>query len=195
VDTRLRKLDEGAWDAIILAEASLDRLDLKKNRITVRLDMDWFIPCASQGALAIETRDNSPAAAFVRTALNDFETQGAVAIERQVLARLGGDCTMPFGCLVSPLKAGHADDVSVNKNTLPRSKPLPYTVRAAIYTPQGQHAEILKSLGEVPSSAMEEREWEDWVKTQSDAIVQELKEAGGGGILQQLKIPLPPGWT
>ncbi len=199
VDTRLRKLDEGAWDAMILAEASLDRLDLKRDRITARLDMDWFIPCASQGALAIETRDNSPSAGFVREALNDFETELAVAIERQVLARLGGDCTMPFGCLVSSLKAGRSEDGYINKDYLSIQHSRSYEARAAVYTPKGQFVETLKNLSEFPKEGSPQarlsRESEDWVNTQADAIVHDLKDAGGGAILQQLKIPLPKGWT
>jgi hydroxymethylbilane synthase len=99
VDTRLRKLDEGQWDALVLAEASLDRLNLKPGRIVSRLASDWFIPCAAQGALAIEARGNDPFGSWLGT-LGDSATTLAVNIERGVLARLGGDCTLPFGCLV-----------------------------------------------------------------------------------------------
>lgn len=99
VDTRLRKLESEKWDAIILAEASLERLDIK-DVYAHRLDPEWFIPCAGQGALAIETIENSPAAGAV-SPLECRATRQAVNIERAVLARLGGDCTMPFGCLVT----------------------------------------------------------------------------------------------
>lgn len=99
VDTRLRKLNTEGWHAIILAEASLERLGIT-NVHAHRLDPSWFIPCAGQGALAIETLAHSPSAALVN-ALECKETRQAVNIERSVLARLGGDCTMPFGCLVT----------------------------------------------------------------------------------------------
>lgn len=99
VDTRLRKLDEGHWDALILAEASLDRLNLKPGRTVSRLAANWFLPCAAQGALAIEARSGDPFGTWLGT-LGDATTTLAVTIERGVLERLGGDCTLPFGCLV-----------------------------------------------------------------------------------------------
>ncbi|MCX6126999.1 MAG: hydroxymethylbilane synthase [Proteobacteria bacterium] len=98
VDTRLRKLEEQNWSALILAEASLDRLSIKGVHAH-RLDPSWFVPCAGQGALAIETIDNSYLLETLRQ-LNCSETFLHVSIERSVLRTLGGDCTMPFGCLV-----------------------------------------------------------------------------------------------
>lgn len=100
VDTRLRKLKEGAWDAIVLAEASLDRLNLKAGLHVSRLDPKWFIPCASQGALAVETTATHELATWLAD-LGSKETTAAVGIERGMLALLGGDCNMPFGCLVA----------------------------------------------------------------------------------------------
>jgi hydroxymethylbilane synthase len=100
VDTRLKKLEsEVTWDGIILAEASLERLGLT-SLPAFRLDPSWFIPCAGQGALAIETLADGPALALA-SKLQCSQTRLAVDIERSVLARLGGDCTMPFGCLVT----------------------------------------------------------------------------------------------
>lgn len=100
VDTRLRKLEEQDWHALILAEASLDRLNLPK-QTAHRLDPLWFVPCAGQGAIAIETLEDMPMAAEV-AALDCSETRLQITIERAVLQALGGDCTMPFGCLVQP---------------------------------------------------------------------------------------------
>ncbi len=99
VNTRLKKLNAEGWHALILAEASIERLELY-DLPAYRLDPNWFIPCAGQGALAIETLANSPAEEAVHT-LECSKTRQAVNIERAVLARLGGDCTMPFGCLVT----------------------------------------------------------------------------------------------
>lgn len=100
VDTRIRKLQEQDWHALILAEASLDRLGLSK--LTAhRLDPMWFVPCAGQGAIAIETLDDSSALATIG-ALDCAKTRLQISIERTVLQALGGDCTMPFGCLVQP---------------------------------------------------------------------------------------------
>jgi hydroxymethylbilane synthase len=99
VNTRLKKLNTEGWQALILAEASLERLELNHPH-SHRLDPNWFIPCAGQGALAIETLANSTVSNAVKP-LECAATRQAVNIERAVLARLGGDCTMPFGCVVT----------------------------------------------------------------------------------------------
>jgi hydroxymethylbilane synthase len=96
VDTRLRKLQESSqWDAIILAEASLDRLSLKDKFHGTALSPTWFVPSPSQGVLAIESLKNSPHLELL-SKLDDPQTRTAVAWERGLLAALGGDCTMPF---------------------------------------------------------------------------------------------------
>lgn len=100
VDTRIRKLQEGNWDAIILAHASIERLAIKGLRSS-RLATTWFIPSPSQGALAIECRAGDPLKDWLRI-LNCPTTEACVTVERQVLARLGGDCTMPFACSLVP---------------------------------------------------------------------------------------------
>ena len=99
VDTRLEKLEREPWHAIILAEASLERLNIT-DVAAHPIDPTWFIPCAGQGALAIESLRQSPASKLL-TSLECPDTRLAVDVERNVLAALGGDCTMPFGCLVT----------------------------------------------------------------------------------------------
>ena len=96
VDTRLGKLRSGQFDAILLAKASVDRLGLAEDLHTEILDPKIFIPCAGQGALAIECLENHPLRRELAS-LDDLQTRRAVSIERGVLAGLGGDCTMPFG--------------------------------------------------------------------------------------------------
>lgn len=101
VDTRLAKLHSGQFDAIILAEAALDRLELT-DELYYPLDPSWFVPSPAQGALAIECLKSHP----LRDALskmNCMDTMQAVTTERLVLAKLGGDCTMPIGCHLSVL--------------------------------------------------------------------------------------------
>ncbi len=96
VDTRLKKLrDNPDWDALILAEASMDRLSLKAEWPTAALPAEWFLPSPSQGALAIEMLEDHPARARIAQ-LNCTQTNTMVGIERSILAALGGDCTMPF---------------------------------------------------------------------------------------------------
>jgi hydroxymethylbilane synthase len=96
VPTRLRKLDEGAYDAVILAAAGLIRLGFAE-RITQLLPMDVSLPAVSQGVLGIETREDDDAArALVRAALHDEAESRRVAAERAFLARMGGSCQTPL---------------------------------------------------------------------------------------------------
>ena len=96
VDTRLRKLDEGRYDAIVLAAAGLRRLGWE-NRITEVLEPAIMCPAVGQGALAVETRDDSGHALEVARKLEDAETRSAVTAERAVLSALGGGCQAPIG--------------------------------------------------------------------------------------------------
>jgi hydroxymethylbilane synthase len=95
LDTRLRKLDEGLYDAIVLAAAGLTRLGLA-SRIRSRFDAMQMIPCAGQGALAIEVRADASALRETLSALNDAQTWLAVNAERAVSRALGGSCSMPL---------------------------------------------------------------------------------------------------
>jgi len=96
VDTRLRKLDEGRYDAIVLASAGLRRLGWE-NRITELFDPCIMCPAVGQGALAVETRDDGGAAFQIAKRLEHAETRAAVTAERAVLASLGGGCQAPMG--------------------------------------------------------------------------------------------------
>jgi hydroxymethylbilane synthase len=96
VDTRLRKLDEGQYEAIVLAAAGLRRLGLE-DRIQQLLPEELMCPAVGQGALAIETRDDGgPAHEWVRN-LDHADTRTAVTAERTLLAALGGGCQVPIG--------------------------------------------------------------------------------------------------
>lgn len=96
VDTRLRKLDEGRYDAVILACAGLKRLGLE-DRIAEPLPVDVMIPAVGQGALGIEIRDEDGPAAEACRRLEDPATRTAVLAERAFLAALGGGCQVPVG--------------------------------------------------------------------------------------------------
>jgi hydroxymethylbilane synthase len=95
VDTRLRKLDEGQYDSILLAAAGLKRLGWGA-RIAEILPADAMCSAVGQGALAIETRAAGPGFDAVRV-LDHAATHAAVAAERGVLAALGGGCQVPIG--------------------------------------------------------------------------------------------------
>jgi hydroxymethylbilane synthase len=96
VDTRLRKLLEGEYDAIVLAAAGLERLS-QLDRVTTYIDIDTIIPAVGQGALAVEVRSSDEAMSALAGHLNDHVTWAAVTAERAFLARVGGSCTLPVG--------------------------------------------------------------------------------------------------
>jgi hydroxymethylbilane synthase len=95
LDTRLRKLDEGQYDAIVLAAAGLKRLGWG-GRIAQILDPDVMCSAVGQGALAIETRAEG-AGLNASATLDDAVTHAAVTAERGFLAALGGGCQVPIG--------------------------------------------------------------------------------------------------
>ncbi len=97
VDTRLRKLHAGEYDAILLAAAGLRRLGLE-HEIAELFSADQICPAPGQGALAIETRVEDEAFAICRAAdLNHKPTSTAVSCERAALQALGGGCQLPIG--------------------------------------------------------------------------------------------------
>jgi hydroxymethylbilane synthase len=95
VDTRLRKLDAGEFDAIVLARAGLVRLGLE-GRATQVLSAELSLPAVGQGALGIECRAGDSAIEALLAPLHDVETATCVAAERGVLVALGGDCKTPM---------------------------------------------------------------------------------------------------
>ncbi|MBL8413043.1 MAG: hydroxymethylbilane synthase [Propionivibrio sp.] len=96
LDTRLRKLDEGQYDAIILAAAGLIRLGLSE-RIKAILTPEQSLPAPGQGALAIEVLSSRADAAAWLAPLNDSETAHCVRAERAFSRALGGSCQVPLG--------------------------------------------------------------------------------------------------
>ena len=96
VDTRLRKLDEGQYDSIVLASAGLRRLGWDY-RITEMFDPGIMCPAVGQGALAVETRDDGGPGFQAAKRLEHVATRAAVTAERAVLASLGGGCQAPMG--------------------------------------------------------------------------------------------------
>jgi ferrochelatase len=100
VDTRLRKLDEGQYDAILLAAAGLHRLGLA-HRITEYLAPEVMLPQVGQGAVGLEVRAGDARALAHVAPLDDPRTRLAVEAERAFLARLGAGCTAPAGAHAS----------------------------------------------------------------------------------------------
>jgi len=152
LDTRLRKLDEGKYDAIVLASAGLRRLGWE-NRITEALDPAVMCPAVGQGALAVETRDDSGEAREICRRLDHFETRIAVTAERAVLAALGGGCQVPIGA--------HA-----------RLDGAMIRIRAIVVSPDGSEVIRKEAHGPVADAAALGR-----------ALGDELLSAGGAKIL------------
>ena len=96
VDTRLRKLDAGEADALVLACAGLLRLGLGA-RISAPIPIDHCVPAPGQGIIAIETRTRDRALVNLMTEINDSAAWTALAAEQAVVAALGGGCQLPLG--------------------------------------------------------------------------------------------------
>lgn len=95
VDTRLAKLDAGEFDALVLACAGLDRLELAE-RICERMPVEQLVPAVGQGALAIECREDDVRVRELLAELDEPEVRDAVEAEREVSRALGADCTLPL---------------------------------------------------------------------------------------------------
>ncbi|HOB95596.1 MAG TPA: hydroxymethylbilane synthase [Aquabacterium sp.] len=119
LDTRLRKLDEGGYDAIILAAAGLKRLGLAE-RIRAPFDETAMIPAAGQGALGIEVRADATTLRAQLAQMVHAPTWLSVHAERAVSRALGGSCSMPLAAhavwqgseLVMTAALGHAEDTA-----------------------------------------------------------------------------------
>ena len=96
VDTRLRKLADGEYDAIVLAMAGLNRLGAA-DKITQILEAEFMLPAVGQGAIGIETRADDAAARSLAVRIGDADTATALIAERAFLAVLDGSCRTPIG--------------------------------------------------------------------------------------------------
>ena len=157
LDTRLRKLDEGGYDAIVLAAAGLVRLGLA-SRIRACFDAAEMLPCASQGALGIETRADALPLIARLAALTHGATLLAVAAERAVSRALGGNCSMPL--------AAHA---AWQGGTL--------VLRAAVGHPERHTAPLVRAVASGPVGD------EAAAEALGTAIAHQLLAAGAGAYL------------
>lgn len=98
LDTRLRKLDRGDHDALVLAAAGIRRLGFA-DRISALLPYDLCIPAPGQGAIAVEVREDDGGTRAAVAAIDDPTTAGQIAAERGLVARLGGGCQTPIGAI------------------------------------------------------------------------------------------------
>jgi hydroxymethylbilane synthase len=154
VDTRLRKLDEGQYDALILASAGLLRLGLL-DRINFAIPTAEMLPAVGQGAIAIETRADNEAAIDAACKLQHDQTRVACLAERALLRSLGGGCQLPI--------AAHAE---VNEKTL--------RLEALVASPDGARIVRGKISGSTANAAELGADLADKLRADgADAILQE----------------------
>ncbi len=101
VDTRLGKLRDGEYDAIILAEAGLDRLGINASYISEKLNLEDFTPTACQGALAVMTRRGDKEAYNVLSRITDRNAWETTMVERGFITAVGGGCKTPIGVIAT----------------------------------------------------------------------------------------------
>jgi hydroxymethylbilane synthase len=110
VDTRLRKLAEGEFDAIVLARAGLARLG-RASEVTEVLDPMLMLPAPAQGALAVECREDDVELRELLAALDDADTRAAITAERALLAELEAGCSAPIAALAEVAEGDHGPEI------------------------------------------------------------------------------------
>ncbi len=162
VETRLRKLDEGEYDALIMAAAGLIRLGLGE-RITAFLGPPAWLPAPGQGAVAVESRANEPATDELLQPIDDAVARAETDAERTLLATLQGGCQVPVGA-----------------RAVARGEALVLT--ALVATADG--SQVIRGEGNGPRDRAAElgrRVAEDLLSRGGDAIVAGFREMSAGG--------------
>ena len=112
IDTRLRKLDAGEHDALVLAAAGLRRLGLGE-RVTLALAPSTCVPAPGQGIVAVEIRENDDNVRKLVAPIDDIASAAALKAERALVKGLGAGCQMPVGALASSLPGGLLELTSI----------------------------------------------------------------------------------
>ncbi len=142
LDTRLRKLDAGDMDAIVLAAAGIRRLGLEQ-RISEYISTSVMLPAAGQGALCIEIRSDDSYTAKLISALDDTDTRAVVSGERAFLHRLGGSCQVPIAA------HGHINGGKYTLSGLVAEPDGSRVLRSELSGPLADCVEIGKNLAEI----------------------------------------------
>ena len=148
LDTRLRKLDDGQYDAIVLAAAGLKRLGLAA-RMRAVFEPEQMLPCAGQGALGIEVRSDSHGLRAQLAQLTHRPTQLAVEAERAVSRALGGSCSMPLAAHSRWLGGTLVLEAALGHGTSPLAPLLRASVRADV-----NDRDSARALGERAAEAL-----------------------------------------
>jgi hydroxymethylbilane synthase len=152
LDTRLRKLDEGRYDAIVLAAAGLKRLGLAE-RIRSVFDPAQMLPCAGQGALGLEVRADAAALLERLAGLVHRPTLLAVQAERAVSRALGGSCSMPLAAHAVWLSGPNGDQLELRAVLGHGLEPLAPLLKVAVRRPVATDA-AARAMGEQAAAAL-----------------------------------------
>jgi hydroxymethylbilane synthase len=135
LDTRLRKLDDGLYEALVLAAAGMRRLGFI-DRLSFALPVEACVPAPGQGAIAIECRVDDAAIRDALSAIDDPETAAAIEAERALVAALGGGCQTPIGAVAL------ADGDDLDLHAVVVSLDGQHLVRGRGRAPRGQAAPL-----------------------------------------------------
>ena len=162
LDTRLRKLDQGQHDALVLAAAGLRRLG-SADRISMMLPVGACVPAPGQGIVAIETRSDDAAAQAAVAQITDAPAMAALEAERAVVEALGGGCQTPLGALAVPAGEGMLELVAA-VIAIDGSRAVRSHARAPLGDPRGLGQRVAERLLEEGAGAIL-----DEVRRQNDA--------------------------
>lgn len=134
LDTRLRKLDAGDYDALVLAAAGLRRLE-RGARISALLPIELCVPAPGQGIIAVETRQGDTRTAEMIRPIDDASASVALRAERAVVDRLGGGCQMPIGAFA---QIGTGDELSITSIVVSTdgSRSVRATIQGSTHAPE-----------------------------------------------------------
>jgi hydroxymethylbilane synthase len=154
VDTRVRKMRDGAADAVVLARAGLERLDIGAPHTIIPAEV--VLPAVGQGALAVATLHDHPLRGLIREALNHGSTERAVLAERAMLRALEGGCRVPVGA--SSAVAGRV-----------------VRLRGIVISPDGALVYRSEAEGEEPEEVGERLAW-DLLEQGGAVVLGEIRE-------------------
>ncbi|GAA0709434.1 hydroxymethylbilane synthase [Dactylosporangium roseum] len=164
VDSRLRKLAEGQFDAIVLARAGMARLG-RAAEATEVLDPLLMLPAPAQGALAVECREDDVELRKLLSALDDEDTRAAITAERALLAELEAGCSAPIAALAEVAEGDEGPEIYL---------------RGAVFSPDGGFALRLSRTGTLADAAEVGR-----------ALARDLREEGADNALGVQHDPHP----